>query len=107
MKLGSAGGALDSARLRPTFFSRIPPFLPFLLPCVVVVSLLCGAFGLLEGEHFSLGGPAYGKEDDRPIPVIDLHVDLPYQVGYKGRAFALGSGQFAASELVPAGLAGV
>jgi membrane dipeptidase len=50
---------------------------------------------------------AEGAEAKRPIPVIDLHVDLPYQVGYKGRTFASGSGEFRAQDLLPAGLAGV
>ena len=53
------------------------------------------------------GALAYGAEAGRSVPVIDLHVDLPYQVGYKGRAFATGSGEFRAADLQPAGLAGV
>jgi membrane dipeptidase len=39
--------------------------------------------------------------------VIDLHVDLPYRVGYKGKTFARGSGEFVANELVRSGLRGV
>lgn len=42
-----------------------------------------------------------------PVPVIDLHVDLPYQNGYKGALFAEGSGQFRARELARAGVVGV
>ena len=41
------------------------------------------------------------------LPVIDLHVDLPYRSGYKGAPFAEGSGQFRASELLASGLSGV
>jgi membrane dipeptidase len=52
-----------------------------------------------------LSGAAEASE--RPIPVIDLHVDLPYQVGYKGRTFAAGSGDFRAADLATGGLAGV
>jgi len=60
----------------------------------------------LFGPLLNLGG-AGAAEAGAPIPVIDLHVDLPYQVGYKGRAFAVGSGEFRAADLLPAGLAGV
>lgn len=51
--------------------------------------------------------PGAAQADERPIPVIDLHVDLPYQVGYKGRTFATGSGDFRAADLATGGLAGV
>lgn len=54
-----------------------------------------------------LAAPAQAAERHLPIPVIDLHVDLPYQVGYKGREFAAGSGEFRAAELSAGGLAGV
>lgn len=60
----------------------------------------------------TVGVPLFGSEmsvraAERPIPVIDLHVDLPYQVGYKGGSFARGSGEFQAADLLPAGLRGV
>lgn len=42
-----------------------------------------------------------------PIPVIDLHVDLPYRTVYKQAAFAQGSGQFVANKLLAAGVRGV
>lgn len=45
--------------------------------------------------------------EEGAIPVIDLHVDLPYQYGYKGATFAAGSGQVRASDLRRAGLSGV
>lgn len=55
----------------------------------------------------TLASRAHAAEQQRPVPVIDLHVDLPYQVGYKGRAFAAGSGEFRATELAAGGLSGV
>lgn len=39
--------------------------------------------------------------------MVDLHVDLSYQLNYKGAAFARGSGQFSADELLRAGVVGV
>jgi membrane dipeptidase len=45
--------------------------------------------------------------EEELLPVIDLHVDLPYQSLYKGAAFADGSGQFAARNLKYAGVSGV
>lgn len=43
----------------------------------------------------------------RPPPVIDLHVDLSYQVNFRGRSLADGTGQMPARELLPGGVAGV
>jgi membrane dipeptidase len=40
-------------------------------------------------------------------PVVDLHVDLSYRVNYRGGSFARGSGQYPASALRRAGVAGV
>ncbi len=52
--------------------------------------------------------PARGAEAaERPFAVVDLHVDLPYQYGYRGRSFSTGSGQFPASALARAGVVGV
>ncbi len=52
--------------------------------------------------------PARGAEPrPAPIPVVDLHVDLPYQFGYQGQPFAAGSGQFPAAKLLRAGVVGV
>jgi membrane dipeptidase len=39
-------------------------------------------------------------------PVIDLHVDLPYKVNFKGTSLKRGSGQFVASKLRAAGVGG-
>ncbi len=45
---------------------------------------------------------------DEPAPaVVDLHVDLSYQLTYKGRAIARASGNLLADELVQAGYAGL
>lgn len=52
--------------------------------------------------------PARGAEPaPRPIGVVDLHVDLSYQLNYKSAAFARGTGQFPADELLRAGVVGV
>jgi membrane dipeptidase len=52
--------------------------------------------------------PARGAEPaPHPVAVVDLHVDLPYQLGYKSASFARGSGQFQAIELMRAGVVGV
>lgn len=40
-------------------------------------------------------------------PVIDLHVDLPYRAGYKGKSFEQGSGEFRAEDLIASGVSGV
>jgi membrane dipeptidase len=41
------------------------------------------------------------------VPVVDLHVDLAYQVNYKNRRIDRGSGQVVASKLVEAGVVGL
>jgi membrane dipeptidase len=41
------------------------------------------------------------------LPVVDLHVDLSYQVNYRGKKAARGTGQWLTSELGRAGVAGV
>jgi membrane dipeptidase len=41
------------------------------------------------------------------IPVVDLHVDLAYQVNYKSRRIDQASGQLVASKLVEAGVVGL
>ena len=52
--------------------------------------------------------PLRGAEtEERPVGVVDLHVDLSYQTNYQGRGFATGSGQFRAAELARAGVVGV
>lgn len=78
-------------------------------PLALALGLLAGPFvGALDPRGSTLGAKrAHGREPERTVAVIDLHVDLPYQVGYKGRTFATGSGEFRAADLLPAGLAGV
>ena len=52
--------------------------------------------------------PAQGVEtQERPLAVVDLHADLPYQHVYRGVEFASGSGQYPAQELSRAGVVGV
>lgn len=52
--------------------------------------------------------PAQGvATQERPLAVVDLHADLPYQHVYRGVDFASGSGQYAAEELLRAGVVGV
>jgi membrane dipeptidase len=70
-----------------------------LFPGLIVLACLFVPLANLSG--------AERTEAPGPVPVIDLHVDLPYQVGYKGRSFASGSGEFRAQDLLPAGLSGV
>ncbi len=45
--------------------------------------------------------------EPRPFAVVDLHVDLPYRHGYKGKPFASGLGEFVANHLEAAGVVGV
>jgi membrane dipeptidase len=55
-----------------------------------------------------LGLPLRGAEPaSRPFGLVDLHVDLPYQYGFKQASFAHGTGQFAARDLLRAGVVGV
>src|SRR5690606_11062507 len=52
--------------------------------------------------------PARGAEPkERPIAVVDLHVDLPYRHNYRDGSFAESSGQFPARKLARAGVVGV
>lgn len=49
--------------------------------------------------------PAVGAEP--VVEVFDLHVDVPYQVNFRGRLWERGSGQFVLDWLSDAGMAGV
>jgi membrane dipeptidase len=52
--------------------------------------------------------PARGADTaDRPVGVVDLHVDLSYEHNYQGHPFAEGTGQFRAADLARAGVVGV
>jgi membrane dipeptidase len=41
------------------------------------------------------------------VPVVDLHVDLSYQLSYRGRSLETGVGQYRAADLLRAGVIGV
>lgn len=60
----------------------------------------------LLGACFSLSPPRL-QAAEPPVEVVDLHVDLPYQQGYKNQPFATGKGEFRARELLQAGVVGV
>lgn len=51
-----------------------------------------------------LSGPALGE---RQFPVVDLHVDLPYQLGFHGRPLRHGTGQAALRALRTGHVSGV
>lgn len=52
--------------------------------------------------------PVTGAQgEERPAGVIDLHVDLSYQLNYKQRDLQRASGQYLASELLASGVEGV
>ena len=48
-----------------------------------------------------------GDPHVKPVPIVDLHVDLSYQTNFKGKPFTIGTGQYAAAELAEAGVVGV
>ena len=48
-----------------------------------------------------------GAASPDPVPVVDLHVDLSYQHNFRGKPFALGSGQFSVKALQRGGVTGV
>jgi membrane dipeptidase len=77
---------------------RVQQLTRFGLPAALASALvlLLGALPLRGAE------PA-----ERPVAVVDLHVDLSYQTNYQKRAFATGSGQFRAADLARAGVVGV
>ncbi len=64
------------------------------------VGLLCLVMGMLADSP-----PTAAQAT--PIPVVDLHVDIAYQHNYQGKPFAEATGQYRASELLAAGVAGV
>lgn len=65
------------------------------LPGFVVAGLLCRC-------------PAVGAETRPSTPaVVDLHVDLPYRVNYRGGSLARGSGQVTAEHLLASGVRGL
>lgn len=62
------------------------------------------ALGLVWLARLPVAG---AKPRPRPIGVVDLHVDLSYEVNYKGKSFVRGSGQYIADELERSGVVGV
>ena len=54
-----------------------------------------------------LANAQVSRAADPPLPVVDLHVDLPYQHNYEGKRFAQGVGQFPVTELARGGVSGV
>ncbi len=66
-------------------------------------------FGALAFSSLALCRfPVQGAQTaERPIGVVDLHVDLSYQINYKSKDLANGSGQYLANELVRSGVEGV
>ena len=67
------------------------------------MGLTCGALGALL-----MPLPLSGVEADEQSPgVVDLHVDLPYRVNYKGAALGRGTGQYPADALNAARVLGV
>lgn len=67
--------------------------------------LACAASAWLAVRLFALPVEA-AAPGERPFAVVDLHVDLSYQLNFRGRSFAEGSGQFRAADLVRAGVVG-
>lgn len=54
------------------------------------------------------GLPAAGADAaERPVGVVDLHVDLSYQYNYRHHPFSDGTGQYASNRLRRAGVVGV
>lgn len=69
--------------------------LPALLLTALAVALLA---------PLALAG---AKTEAPPIGVVDLHVDLSYEVNYKGKTLERGSGQYLAHDLQRSGVIGV
>lgn len=55
----------------------------------------------------SASSASASRAADAPFPVIDLHVDLPYQLGFHGKPLREGSGQAALDKLQRGAVAGV
>jgi membrane dipeptidase len=59
-------------------------------------------FGAVSGS-----APSAAVAADGNFPVVDLHVDLPYQLGFHGKPLRQGSGQASLDNLRSGGVAGV
>jgi len=66
-----------------------------------------GASAGLLALAFAGGSSGRAAGAEPPVPVVDLHVDLAYQLAFKDRSVERGTGQWLASELERAGVAGV
>jgi membrane dipeptidase len=64
-------------------------------------------FALVFALAAMLADSTPGEAAAPAIPVVDLHVDIAYQHNYQGKSFAEATGQYRASELLGAGVAGV
>jgi membrane dipeptidase len=62
---------------------------------------------LLLGAVALAAGPGASADQDRYWPVVDLHVDLPYQLGFHGKPLRDGSGQASLFHLQEGGVHGV
>jgi membrane dipeptidase len=64
-------------------------------------------FSALAALALSIGNLSAEPEPEPVYPVVDLHVDLPYQLGYHGHPLAEGMGQASLSALRAGAAAGV
>ncbi|MBN2192191.1 MAG: membrane dipeptidase [Polyangiaceae bacterium] len=67
---------------------------------------LWASAGLLAAMVTGFPSPS-AADGELAVPVVDLHVDLSYQLNFKGRSVGRGTGQWLSTELVRAGVAGV
>lgn len=65
-----------------------------------------GSLAVVAVVCFVLWPPGVSAEQT-PVPVIDLHVDMPYQVNYKQRPVARGRGRYLAEHLLKSGVRSV
>lgn len=65
------------------------------------------AIGLVSITMSSVAQSAASTPNRQPFPVVDLHVDLSYQVNYEQRSVHAASGQLIAGELLGAGVYGL
>lgn len=73
----------------------------------VQLALVAGAAALLVGPEVSRGQPDTRGASEPPVMVVDLHVDLPWQVHFKGRQDTLDSGHTTKASLQAGGYGGI
>ncbi|MEN9578046.1 MAG: hypothetical protein RJA70_1055 [Pseudomonadota bacterium] len=66
---------------------------------VAAISAVCAL--VVSGWHLALA------QDTARFGVVDLHVDLPYQVNYKSKSLGFGTGQYVAEWLASSGVTDV